>query len=692
MLASRTPLCGREIYKGVLAVYTVDGLPSPCLSGRSIYLTGDMAGNEEELEHILAHEYCHYRQLDSLWVIVRCILVAIYWFNPLVWVAAYVSKQDSELACDDAAIRLLGEDERIAYGKTLVKLVSGDSCDRYRIGIASTMSGGEKGIKERISMIAKKPKYIAAAAAVVLVVAAALIALTFSGAGHKGEGAASGEESGTSESNAEELELQSMKDQIAAEYEAKQKQIEQLEKEIKAEEAAMAESLAELEQLKSKAGEEAVIDKLMQYDETIIAGVIQDGIADIKNPNSYIQSYVNQGESALDEGIYKLSELKGENNSGIIIYGIYTKEYGCMGIKTLIGEDVNNYAIRWRPSAFLNMEGNISVYEKAEDGMPRVFAWKTPNVNSSDDEVWDLYLFDRYDTGTLAMHQFPNEDYYQIEERLTFEIIQSEGKIYVYDNGELAGKMDIPTPATAAMKKIEGVVLDASRINWELGGSEDELKLITGVGLKYEGVDTLSYQGLNPIAISVECGYFGERSFKLGKVSVETDSVVNYNVIPGADLLLCDDYNLTHHGNQSHHGNTLHHDEELILCNPCPDYTRISDSFGVRNHPITGEKWVHNGIDLAAEQGADIVAAADGTVHSTGYDEYNGNYVILYHDLNGEFTYYTACAEVLVSQGENVTQGQKIATVGSTGRSTGPHLHFALSRNGEYVDPELKLD
>ena len=155
------PLKGRKKYRNKLSVYTVKGLPSPCLCGRRIYLTKEMASDERRLEHILMHEYCHYRHLDSVWVIVRCVLTAVYWFHPLVWAAAYLSKQDSELACDEAALRLLGEEERIAYGKTLLALIAEEPYGKNRIGIASTMSGGEKGIRERIFRIAKKRTYLA---------------------------------------------------------------------------------------------------------------------------------------------------------------------------------------------------------------------------------------------------------------------------------------------------------------------------------------------------------------------------------------------------------------------------------------------------------------------------------------------------------------------------------------------------
>lgn len=132
-----------------------------------------------------------------------------------------------------------------------------------------------------------------------------------------------------------------------------------------------------------------------------------------------------------------------------------------------------------------------------------------------------------------------------------------------------------------------------------------------------------------------------------------------------------------------HDGNI--HDVEIIYDEPCV-YSRISDTFGERTLPASGEVRMHEGIDFAAEEGADIKAAADGTVHETGYTAEYGNYVVLLHQ-NGDMTYYCHCKGINVSPDEQVERGDTIATVGRSGRATGFFLHFALSRNGEFVDP-----
>lgn len=117
-------------------------------------------------------------------------------------------------------------------------------------------------------------------------------------------------------------------------------------------------------------------------------------------------------------------------------------------------------------------------------------------------------------------------------------------------------------------------------------------------------------------------------------------------------------------------------------------YTYIADVFGTRIHPVTREEIFHSGIDFAADTGTAVTAAADGKVVKTGYDDENGNYVIIQH-INGDMTYYAMCETIVAGEGDEVKRGEQIATVGSTGKSTGPHLHFAVSRNGSYIEPRF---
>ena len=128
-------------------------------------------------------------------------------------------------------------------------------------------------------------------------------------------------------------------------------------------------------------------------------------------------------------------------------------------------------------------------------------------------------------------------------------------------------------------------------------------------------------------------------------------------------------------------------DTEILFTYPV-EGARISDEFGSRIHPASGAVLFHLGMDFAAEAGTPVMAAADGTVVKTGFDSDCGNYLILLHE-NGAATYYFHCQDILTEEGEKVKIGEQIATVGSTGKSTGAHLHFGVSRNGEYVEPKF---
>ena len=118
---------------------------------------------------------------------------------------------------------------------------------------------------------------------------------------------------------------------------------------------------------------------------------------------------------------------------------------------------------------------------------------------------------------------------------------------------------------------------------------------------------------------------------------------------------------------------------------PCAS-TRVTSGFGKRNSPTAGASTYHKGIDIGASTGTAIYAAASGTVTEAGYSSSRGNYVVIYHS-NGVSTAYMHCSALYVSSGDKVSQGQTIAAVGSTGISTGPHLHFSVIEDGTYVNP-----
>ncbi len=119
---------------------------------------------------------------------------------------------------------------------------------------------------------------------------------------------------------------------------------------------------------------------------------------------------------------------------------------------------------------------------------------------------------------------------------------------------------------------------------------------------------------------------------------------------------------------------------------PAPSYTRISDDYGYRIHPILKVKQFHNGVDMAAPGGSPILAAYDGVVVAAAYSSSMGNYVMIDHG-DELYTIYMHASKLYVKRGQEVTRGEKIAAVGTTGRSTGNHLHFGVRLKGSYVNP-----
>lgn len=119
---------------------------------------------------------------------------------------------------------------------------------------------------------------------------------------------------------------------------------------------------------------------------------------------------------------------------------------------------------------------------------------------------------------------------------------------------------------------------------------------------------------------------------------------------------------------------------------PCPSSTYVTSAFGMREHPLFGDERPHSGIDIAGSAGSEVMAADSGTVAVATYSSSYGNYVTIYHS-NGDYTLYAHMSSLAVTAGQNVTQGDVIGYVGSTGWANGPHLHFEIRVNGSTVDP-----
>jgi murein DD-endopeptidase MepM/ murein hydrolase activator NlpD len=126
--------------------------------------------------------------------------------------------------------------------------------------------------------------------------------------------------------------------------------------------------------------------------------------------------------------------------------------------------------------------------------------------------------------------------------------------------------------------------------------------------------------------------------------------------------------------------------ESLPDMYPLNSEGRLTSGYGYRIDPFTGKRAFHGGIDLAVAENTEVVSCGAGKIEKAGYNRTNGNYIIIDHG-NKYKSYYGHLARFNVRKGDEVLKGQVIGLSGSTGMSTGPHLHFQITQNGKTIDP-----
>lgn len=168
--------------RGNICIYEAKNLDSPCLYGLlhpAVYLTRDCLLSDRCREHAITHELTHYRHGDHIWILVRNLCALLYWFDPFVWLALYLAARDCELACDAGTIHRLGEEQREAYGHTLIEMASPVVFRKRFLRCVADLTSGKKELKERITAIVDGKKKIGLPALLSLLCAALLAACSF---------------------------------------------------------------------------------------------------------------------------------------------------------------------------------------------------------------------------------------------------------------------------------------------------------------------------------------------------------------------------------------------------------------------------------------------------------------------------------------------------------------------------------
>lgn len=167
-----------------LPVYVSPVVESPCMFGLmrpAVYLSTDAIQRPEAIRYVLCHENVHYSHHDNRWVVLRAACLCLHWYNPFVWIAAALSEQDGELACDERTLELLGQEERIRYGRALLDFSAQGSAWQRGWKLSTAMSSGKKLLKERLLVIVGEPRRHAGALAGVMLLTALCAAVTFTG-------------------------------------------------------------------------------------------------------------------------------------------------------------------------------------------------------------------------------------------------------------------------------------------------------------------------------------------------------------------------------------------------------------------------------------------------------------------------------------------------------------------------------
>lgn len=702
-----------------MKVYQVRGLPGPCLTGRHIYIGEGTAAQAQHLTHVLAHEYCHALHKDGFWAFLRCLLAAVYWFDPFVWAAAYAARQDSELACDEAAVGLLGESSRFAYGRTLLALLESAGGREKCPGMSFMTEGGERSVRERILALTESGQRKRSVLAAVLAAVVLVCGCAFTGAERNG-GNLSGE-MGEQETAGTDGNGQADKDAAAVSGAQGRQQVNEenneefarIQKEY--EDAVKNGKLVEEQVRETEEGASQEADRAAFQDMLDDYSVMEEKGRREFDVQSYYDWQAGKGGEKPEDGWYLLCR---EDGGLLYLYGLYTEDFGFRGLKVRIGQDETNLDIPWCASYANGNSGNIRILEYAENGWPIRFVWKLLAQESSTEEIWRLYSGYRYDTGTIDMKTLSEKECLSwAEEHLRFDVDQEAAKVHVtYDGDMYLGAIDISAYRDWETENVQIVsdavgftLADQGETVLHHDGDEGDYQMYSDTayegtavyltaGLKLRGVEGLWFDGLPLLTVQVVEDEDGESGFRLECPRIDQTYVANApfqekelsKLYDGTAPAQADNAEGTGRDDLEKpltDGTEAHHDLAITFSNPCPDFDRISDGYGERTHPVTGEVRTHTGVDMAAPEGADILAAADGTVCMTGFDTVNGNYVVLWHVQSGQMTYYTHCKTLEVEKGQQVARGEKIATVGKTGTATGPCLHFAVSSGTNWEEP-----
>ena len=608
-------------YNGKISVYKIENYYGACLYGgfSPVIIVGNNTDMSIEQQYmIMLHEYVHYVHGDHIWSMIRNLCVALYWYNPLVWLASSISRKDSELACDEGTIRRLGKQKRMTYAQTLLEIVSKTSKKNDIMTAvflnSTTVTRGKKEMKKRIEVIAKRKKTSSIAILLIIVLSVACIGCTF-GKPMDDVTATKVNETGMTNADKNEEGVPGT-DSNASTQKNENNDSQGI---VVTDEEWATETVLEADKITQKYTN--VYDKPEKDKVCILIqpSELREQLSYYYIPEDEVQKELRRllnNMKALSEVDPKKPNLKLGFSCG------WSLEYDDKWYQVF----ESGYIIE-----------HVNFYEQNQELIDKVNSLLLQELNYG---MIDIETITDVTSATLSVKDF-RTDYQLCEQTITDKNKLKNLEQWFRNAKRVSGVYDLydcgNNGAELLLKTSSG-----KEIKMSLATDDCTIFVINGIYYNYRPADKITE------------GWYSNHVFDL------------FDQIPNA------------------------FEEETVLEENKyvwpTESTIISNTFGERVHPITGEKKMIDYIGIAGNEGDSVYAVADGDVIDVDFDNTLGSYIVLV-TATGEEVTYGHLAGSKVPKGAQVKAGDIIGVMGKTGNATGPFLAISVKFNGEVVDP-----
>lgn len=650
-----------KAYKQKIPMYRIEEYYGACLYGglKPIIIVGNNKGLSIEQQHmVLTHEYVHYLHGDHIWSMVRCICIALYWYNPLVWLAASASRKDGELACDQGTLERIGKKQRIAYGQSLLEIAKKSEEFKDITSVAfyysTTAAGGKNEMKKRISMIARGAKTSMIALFAVVILSLGCIGCTFG----KPITEAPVEEYESSES-------QKLNTDENIDEQQKEANAEQQTGEIFEDNESTDELIKKYPNLYSEPQEDKVcisvqpseIREQLEY-YYIPEGDKQEELKKMLDSMEELSAEMaNHVKKSVDNGKIKVQwgwNLRYNEK----YYRVYNDGY-------FVSVNLNEENI-----VDVFYEQNLELYEKISDLLLQELDYGVVDISTIKDIV----------SATLTVKA------YRTDHKLYSQTITDEESLKKIEQW-FSNAKPVPGVYDCGCDGASLVLKTASGEEIKMSLATDSCTLFAVNGEFYD------YRPKEKVNENWDSERVYELFDQIPNVFEEEQEVI-LEEIPGTDSSVdmqeikdvnAEDLEMTVEEWATE--TVLEMDKVNTFIWPTTS-TTVSTNFGVREHPLTGEKKVIDYMGIAGSEGDSIYAVADGTIAEVGFDNTLGNYIVLTTNTEEVVTYGHLNGSK-VPKGKEVKAGEIIGLMGKTGSATGVFLSISVEVDGELVDPMI---